>query len=322
MKKFITKKCRLKYFPMSFFSITMGMSGMVIILQKMETFLDLFKVSSYFLVLTVILFVLFLIIYFFKFIIFRKYVIEEFDNPIKLNFFPTFSISLLLLSIAFLVISPSISKYLLIMGAIIHLIFTIKIISIWIYRTDFKITHMNPAWFIPAVGNILVPISGVKFLPIEISWFFFSIGLMFWIILLIIFFNRIIFHEPLPEKLLPTLFILIAPPAVGFISLVKLTEQFDSFSKILYYFALFLVLLLFSQFRIFTKVKFYLSWWAYLFPITAITTATFLMFHETKTIFFKNLFIVFLTISILLFLILFIKTIQAIIKKELCVEEN
>jgi tellurite resistance protein len=118
---------------------------------------------------------------------------------------------------------------------------------------------MNPAWFIPAVGNILVPIVGIIHAPAEISWFFYSIGFFFWIILLIIFFNRIIFHSPLPEKLLPTLFILIAPPAVGFVSLVKLTGEVGDFSKILYYFGLFLTLLLMFQFNIFKKIKFYLS---------------------------------------------------------------
>ena len=147
-------------------------------------------------------------------------------------------------------------------------------------------------------------------------------GLIFWIILLIIFFNRIIFHSPLPEKLLPTLFILIAPPAVGFISFVKLTGGISAFSKILYYFGLFLVFLLFAQIKIFKKIKFYLSWWAYSFPIAAITIASILMFHETDISSFKYISLAFFGILNLIIILLIIKTSIAILKKEICIEEE
>ena len=32
------------------------------------------------------------------------------------------------------------------------------------------------------VGNIIVPIAGVRFAPTDISWFFFCIGLVFWLV--------------------------------------------------------------------------------------------------------------------------------------------
>jgi len=101
-----------------------------------------------------------------------------------------------MLSIATIEMNEALSKYLWLFGTGLHFLFTLKIISIWIHHTHFEIKHMNPAWFIPAVGNILVPISGIKHFSPEISWFSFSIGLFFWIILLVIFFNRIIFHHP------------------------------------------------------------------------------------------------------------------------------
>lgn len=315
-------KCRLKYFPISFFSIILGLAGFTIAFQKFELiFNTAINISLYILLLTVLLFGIILVVYILKTIKFKDEVIEEFNHPVKLAFFPTFSIGLLLISIAFLSVNPLISKYFWICGATIHFILTIKIISIWIQHTKFKIKHMNPAWFIPAVGNILVPIAGITHFSSEISWFFFSIGFMFWIILLIIFFNRIIFHDPLPRKLVPTLFILIAPPAVGFISLVKLTGEINEFSKILYYFGLFLTCLLFAQIKMFKKIKFYLSWWAYSFPIAAITIASILMFHETNVITFKYISLLLFSILNLIILFLLIKTSIAILNKEICIEE-
>ncbi len=317
------KECRLKYFPISFFSMILGMAGFTVAFQKTEEVLEMpFHLSQYILALTLIIFTIISIIYLIKIIRFKKEVRKEFNHPIKLSFFPTFSISLLLLSIAFLSVNVNISKYLWISGTIIHFIFTIKIISIWIQHTKFDIKHMSPAWFIPAVGNILVPIAGVNHFSIEISWFFYSIGLIFWIILLVIFFNRIIFHSPLSDKLLPTLFILVAPPTIGFISFVKLTGEVNEFAKILYYFGLFLICLLFAQLKMFGKIKYYLSWWAYSFPIASMTIASILMFHETNINIFRYISLIFFGILNLIIILLLIKTGISISKKEICIEED
>lgn len=317
------KECRIKHFPVSFFSMILGMAGFTITFQKAEQVLQMpIHLSWYILMMTILFFIIISVVYLTKMIRFKDDVKNEFNHPIKLSFFPTFSISLLLLSVAFLSVNMIISKYLWLTGTMIHFIFTIKIISIWIQHSKFEIKHMNPAWFIPAVGNILVPVAGVSHFSSEISWFFFSIGLFFWIALFIIFFNRIIFHNPLPNKLLPTLFILIAPPAVGFISLVKLTGEVSEFSKILYYFGLFIVFLLFAQINLFQKIKFYLSWWAYSFPIAAITIATILMFHETNIDIFKYLSWILFSVLNVVIILLLAKTTIAISKKEICVEEE
>jgi tellurite resistance protein len=316
-------QCKLKNFPVSFFSVILGMAGFTIASQKIS---DLFGITSFFsnylLFITLFLFILISCFYLIKLIRFNDYVKEEFNHPTKLNFFPTFSISLLLISVAFLPVNMFISKYFWIIGTIIHFIFTIKIISVWIYHTKFEINHISPVWFIPAVGNILVPVSGVShFLP-EISWFFFSIGFIFWVILLVIFLNKIIFYHPLPDKLLPTMFILIAPPAVGFISLVKLTNEINDFSKILYYFSLFLFLLLLSQIKIFFKIKYYLSWWAYSFPLAAINIASILMYVKTQLIFFKYISAGLFFLLFWVIVLLFLKTIKAISAGSICVEEE
>ncbi|MEX1386733.1 hypothetical protein AB1399_11655, partial [Hydrogenibacillus schlegelii] len=56
------------------------------------------------------------------------------------------------------------------------------------------------------------------------------------------------------------------PPAVGLVSYVKLTGQFDGFARVLYGFAFFIGLLLVVLFPMFCRVPFFLSWWAYTFP--------------------------------------------------------
>jgi len=314
---------RLKHFPVSSFSVILGLVGFTIVFQKAESILEVpGKASTYLLVASGIIFVLFSTIYLGKILRFPVEVRAEFAHPIKLSFFPAFSISLLLFSIAFLDIDISISHYLWIAGSLIHLAFTVNIMSTWIQHTKFEIKHINPSWFIPVVGNLLVPIAGVVHHSKEISWFFFSIVLVFWMALFIIFLNRIIFHHPLPEKLVPTFFILIAPPAVGFISYVKLTGEVDAFARILYYSAIFMLILLFSQAKMFYRIKFYLSWWAYSFPISAVTIASILMFHKTGDTIFKTVAFVLFSLLCVIIIILIVKTLSAVRKREICIEEE
>lgn len=313
---------RIKFLPISFFAIIMGLSGLAIAIQRAEKILGMPAGAGGLLSwVAFATFSLLLTIYLIKLLRYRHEVLIELDHPVKLSFFPTISISMLLLSIAFMSVQPQLSFALLAVGAPLHLFFTLFVLSRWIGQTSFELHHSNPSWFIPVVGNILVPIAGMEYGLTEISWFFFSIGLLFWLVLMAIILNRVIFHHPLPEKLLPTFFILIAPPAVGFIAYVKLTGGIDSFARILYYFALFIVLLLVALCRKFYGIKFYLSWWAYSFPVAAISIASMLMYSKTGLPFIQALSWLFMVVLVLIIAVLTFKTIKAILAGTICVED-
>lgn len=278
---------RIAHFPIAFFAMIMGSGGLTLAWQKAAHSLSGVPevISQILLLLTLSLFGWILLNYGRKFSKARPQVLAEFNHPIKISFFPAFSIGLILVSIALLPISKGTSLVFLLIGAPLHLLFTLHVMSQWIHHQKFQVQHSTPAWFIPVVGNILIPISAVEHGFIELSWFFFSIGMIYWLVLKTLIFNRVIFHDPLPEKLLPTLFILIAPPAVGFLSYLKLNHgELDNFAHILYYAAMFLLLLLLSQFSHFKKIPFFLSWWAYSFPIAAATISTLTMYEITGKI--------------------------------------
>lgn len=313
---------RLEYFPVSFFSSVMGMAGFTIAIEKAESIYKLNGTAS--LILSIISMLLFLGlagIYLTKMIKHWDSVKKEIHHPIKISFFPTISISLLLLSVCILPKNMLLASYLWTIGTVLHLGFTLYIMNSWINHQHFEVHHMNPAWFIPIVGNILVPITGVALGHNDISWFFFSIGIVFWPVLLTIIYYRVIFHPALPEKLIPTFFILIAPPAVGFLSYVRLNGGLDNFAQVMYFAALFFTLLLFTQFKKFAKLDFYLSWWAYSFPMAAISIATMVMYQATENSLYSILAMVLLTILTLFIALLIVKTIKAIMKNKICVEE-
>ena len=146
--------------------------------------------------------------------------------------------------------------------------------------------------------------------------------------LLTIVLHRIIFYPPLPERLRPTLFILIAPPAVGFISYLRLMEHdvsgftLDGFARVLYYVALFLLVLLLAQARHFVTLPFYISWWAYSFPVAAITIATVLMVSRTNLWVFQGLAYALLIGLGALIVVLMFRTTVAIVQRKICVDDE
>ncbi|MGB0466705.1 MAG: SLAC1 anion channel family protein [Pontibacterium sp.] len=305
---------KLQHFPISFFAMIMGTTGLVLAWQKAAEVLQVpALVSQVLIVCVACLFLTVSLGYVSKIMRFPETSLKEFQHPIKISFFSAFSISLLLLSVATLKISASLSLYLWILGCVMHLGFTLHVMTQWIHHAKFQIQHSTPAWFIPVVGNILVPVAGVEHGFIELSWFFFSIGLLYWIVLKTLIFNRVLFHDPLPAKLLPTLFILIAPPAVGFIAYTKLNGgEIDNFARILFYSALFLLLLLFTQFGRFRKLPFFLSWWAYSFPLAASSIAIQIMYLKTGSAFLGLLSWVSLIVVSLVVCLLLYKTIKAV----------
>lgn len=313
---------RLQHFPIAWFAMIMGLGGLTIAWARAESILALnFSISPFLLGLVTGLFLLVFGLYALKILKYREAVAKEWAHPIRMHFVPTLSIGMILLSIAWLPYQSGYSFLLWLVGSVMHLLLTLHVITQWVHQTKFEIAHLNPAWFIPVVGNILVPIAGVTHAPPEVSWFFFSVGLMFWPVLLSIIFYRIIFHGSLPERLMPTLFILIAPPAVGFLAYLKLTGGVDAFAHVLYNGALFFTLLLFFQVKWFLRPRFFLSWWAYSFPLAAITLATLAMFHETGSIIYLRLAGVFLGIASVVIAGLLARTAMAVMKREICVEE-
>lgn len=206
-------------------------------------------------------------------------VVAEFADPLRMNFFAAISIGLLLLADAAIPYGRPLGAALWIAGAALHLTLAISVVRCWVTR-DYAIHHASPAWFIPVVGNIVVPQAGVQLGYLEVSWFFFAVGLVFWIVLFAILLYRIVFHDPIPARALPTLFILLAPPALAFSAYERLSGGgLDGAGRVLFYVALFLVLFLASMAPRFAKVPFALSWWAYTFPSAAMASAC-LRFHE------------------------------------------
>ena len=313
----------LRFFPVQLFAIIMGVSGLTIAFGKAYHLLGMpYIIYQSLLLIDTILFLTIFSIYMYKWLIYPDAVKKEFLHPVKSSFMATISISFLLVSIAFYEYAPTVSLGLWYLGAPLQLFFTINILSYWI-NNQFKEVHSNPAWFIPIVGNVLIPVIGVEAAPIYISIFFFSVGVFFWIVLFTMVMYRIVFHHPMAKKLIPTLFIFIAPPAVAFISYFRISSgSIDMISMFLYFVALVTLFLLLFMIKKYDTTEYFISWWAYTFPLAAITIATILLnmaFHNVF-VYYGAYLLLFLTTFIVGYVT--IKTIEAMKQEKICIEET
>lgn len=288
-----TPASRLQHFPIPLFASVMGLGGLTLAwLKAGQVNPDLPQwVAASLRILSSALMLFLISVYTLKWLRYPQAVLQERDHPVRLNFFPAISIGILLLAAAWAHSAPAAVAFgLWLAGAALHLLFTLYVMSRWMFHPGYQINHISPAWFIPVVGNILVPVAGAQFLALDVSWFFFSIGLLFWLVLLTLVMFRLFFQEALPQRLLPTLFILIAPPAVGFLSYLKINGgEVDGFARILYFGALFFTLLLAANAKRFLQLPFFLSSWAYSFPLAAITIATLEMSQHSPLLCYRYL---------------------------------
>ena len=312
---------RLQFFPIMMFAIVMGLAGLTLVYKKVSE--ALFLPSIIYLVMmicTTIIFFIILYFYLLKIMKHKNEVKKEFSHPIRINFFAASSISILILSMIYRNTIDPLAQIFFIVGAVFHIFFTFYTIKFWI-NNNLEMQHSNPAWFIPIVGNLIVPIAGKGFIDDSVLYFYFSIGIFFWIILFSIILNRIIFHNQFAPKFMPTLFILIAPPAIGFISYVKLTGNLDFFAQILFNLGLFFTILVFVMYKNFINIKFFISWWAFTFPMAAITLATILMYELTHKGFYAILSYILMVITSVIIVLVARQTIIHMNKKEICIME-
>ncbi|WP_418185683.1 SLAC1 anion channel family protein [Aliarcobacter vitoriensis] len=312
---------RLQFFPIMMFATVMGLGGLTLVFERLYATFNFPKIFATTLIsITTILFFTLVFTYLLKIIKYKEEVIKELNHPVRINFFAASSISMLILSATYRDYYMEASEMFFYVGAILHIFFTFYTIRFWI-NSDFEIVHSNPAWFIPIVGNLIVPIAGMGFVDSQVLIFYFSIGIFFWIILFAIILNRVIFHKSFVAKFMPTMFILIAPPAIGFISYIKLNQTLDFFSQMLFSLAIFFVILLFFMYKNFLKIKFFISWWAFTFPMAAVSLSTILMYDLTRNSFYEILAYILSAMTTIIVLLVTFKTIEHILKKEICIME-
>lgn len=285
----------IRHTPVPLFAAVMGVGGLALAWRR-ATFAWALPDWPWLLLLGVatILFAVIAGAYLIKLIRYPAAVLEDLNHPIRMNFVPTITISLLLLATGYAEIAPTVATVLWWIGTLGHLAATIHVISSWFRRQDITLTTMTPAWLIPVVGNVVTPLAAPEVGNLELAWFSFGIGVIFWLGLWPLLLQRVFTHDtPIPAKLTPTIAIFLAPPSVIALSWQALTGALvDAVGLILHGAAVFFALLLLAQLPQLRQIPFGLPILAYTFPAATVATVTVAMAAVTGTAFHSALAII------------------------------
>ncbi|WP_261394911.1 SLAC1 anion channel family protein [Mameliella alba] len=263
----------LAHFPITLFASVMGLSGLALALHVAAGYFGWGQgLPRFALAAAAADLVAVTLVYALKALRHPEAIAQEWAHPVKLNFFPAIPISLMLVATALRFELPAAALWLWGAGAALQAVLALAVIAAWMGPRTFGLRQVNPAWFIPAVGNVVVPVAGVPLGFVDLSWLFYATGVIFWAALLPILLMRLVTQPALPGRLQPTLAILVAPPSVAFLSWLLLNGgELDRFARVLFngglaFGALATVLLAQAM-----RPPFALSWWALSFPVAALT---------------------------------------------------
>ncbi|AEX84476.1 C4-dicarboxylate transporter/malic acid transport protein [Marinitoga piezophila KA3] len=301
-----------KEFQPSWFAGIMGTGIFSITSLIFSQYFSFLRSFSYFLFyLNILLFIIFLSLWIVKFFIFKKDFLKDFYHPLVSNFFSAFGAAMLVISANIQMLfnnSFSFSFGFWIAGTFFTILFGIITPFIMFKENHIKLDHICPAFFIPPVAFIVIPIPGSFFINhfqgwvndfiIFINYFSWGTGFFLFLIMSAISMYRFILHHPLPNIMAPTIWVNLGPIGAGTTALIKLTKAsnfiiskdvFYGFSFLLWGYGIWWLLMAISLTIYYSKkmkIPFTLSWFAFIFPTGAYITAT-----HTISLIFKIKFI-------------------------------
>ncbi len=300
MFKELNCKCEIiRNFMPSWFASTMGTGVLALVTLSYSKYVPFFKpLSLYIFWFDLILFFTLLIPWSLRWILFTKNAIEDLKNPVLSNFYPTISVSMMVIGANFLSVLPNktCAEVFWLIGTLSTFVFGIYIPYSSFKSENAKLDHINPGWFIPPVGLIVVPIAGAKIASFHsglygeflnvlnfVGW---GAGFFLYISLLAIILYRLILHKPMPSTLAPTIWINLGPIGAGTVALLNIVTFLPAikdkmplyFGGMLFWgFGIWWLIVAISLTLHYIKrlnLSYSISWWAFTFPLGAYVAAS------------------------------------------------
>lgn len=203
---------------------------------------------------------------------------EDRKHPVRHTFVAALPIAMMLLAtVAVALLGPSpAADALWWLGSLSQLMVTWWVLTRWWNGNQaggLQWQVVTPALFIPVVGNVLAPLAGVPLGHADWAAAQFGVGLLFWPVVLVLLLVRVASQGLFPERLRPTVFIFIAPPAVVGLSSLQLGAP-PVLAWMCWGMALFSFFWVGSQAGRLVKLPFSLPHWAVSFPLAALSALT------------------------------------------------
>lgn len=203
---------------------------------------------------------------------------EDLRHPVRHAFAAAPTVSLILLATvgAALFGASAFWAALWLLACLLQFGVTVWVLSRW-WRGSaaggFQWPGITPVLIVPVVGNVLAPLAGVALGESEWARVQFGVGCFLWPVVVTLIFTRIGVQGLWPERLLPSGFITVAPPAVIGSALLSL-EASPAWAQACWGIALFFLLWAAQALRAMLAQPFSVAWWALSFPLAAFAGLT------------------------------------------------
>jgi len=292
-------KISVKDFAPSWFASVMGTGALALVSLAYSSKVSALKsVAVGLTYLNTALFFILLIPWSLRWLKYREDALEDLYHPVICHFYGTIAIALLILSADYLLIlkNLTLAKAFWLIGMPLTIFFAFLIPYLMFIQEKIDIKNVTPAWFIPPVGLIVIPLSGGalintfsgiwKEVMIFINYFSWGAGFFLYLALFAVVMHRFIAHEPLPCGIAPAIWINLGPIGAGTSTLymlvknsefITMKEAFFVFGLIfwgfgVWWFVMAVVLMLHYIRKL--NLPYSLAWWAFIFPLGAYVSAT------------------------------------------------
>lgn len=237
---------------------------------------------------------------------FREDAVKTLMHPTQADFYPTFSIGMLVLAGQWRLFSPEyvgVALALWWLGAMLTFVFSFAVLFFMFEGDHVTLDHITPAKFIPAVGLVVIPLSGSSLLQemsgvardfaLTVNVIGLGSGGMMYVALLGLTVYRTYLHKPVQGMLAPTAWIHLAPIGVIPVSLLNLLDQLPYTAAremtlvvmlLIWGFGVWWlimsILLTIAVLRV-GQLPFTLSWWGFTFPLGAFVAEGLRLNQET-----------------------------------------
>lgn len=274
----------LKFLHPGWFSLVMGLSGLSLAWHAAGPLLGEMA-SGVALVMAAMAVAVFLVLAGASLIRWQRHakaLAEDLKHPVRHAFIAAIPVSLLLLATLghALGLWPGMVRAVWWTGSLLQWWTTLWVLGRWLSVLPGQAPAAGALWpgitpllFIPTVGNVVVPLAGVGLGHELWSAAQFGVGLLFWPVVLTLTLMRRIAHSPLPDRLLPSWAITLAPPAVVGLSLMAFGAP-ALWVMATWGAALFTLLWVGTQGKRMIGQPFGIPFWALSFPMAAFTSLT------------------------------------------------
>ncbi|NJE48982.1 tellurite-resistance/dicarboxylate transporter [Thermococcus sp. 9N3] len=289
---------RIKNFNPAWFASVMGTGAVAIASYKYSTYWSPLKnVGVALTYLNAVLYIILLIPWILRWIVYRKDALEDLRHPSKGHFYGTSGAATIVLAAQFLVVlhDRTTAWYLWLWGLVLTFIFAFWMSYEIFIAGEVDLRHLSPAWYIPPVALVIIPFGAVfmrttagytrEFVTI-VNYLGWGAGFFLYLILYAVVTLRFIRHELLPPQMAPLIWMNLGPIGASITALFALVNNSSiAVSKDpLFIFAFFLwglgfwwlvmALALTLHYIRNMSLPYSLSWWAFIFPLGAFTNAS------------------------------------------------